>query len=83
MSPSVTSIFLARGRIPGHLIPGVLSKFATAFLEDTPPVIFGDGEQTRDFTYVDNAVAGQPARLRSPQCFRAKSSTSGPAVASP
>src|SRR5258707_195536 len=34
---------------------GVLAKFCTAFLEDTQPVIFGDGEQTRDFTYVDNA----------------------------
>src|SRR4029077_7366731 len=35
---------------------GVLAKFCTAFLEDAQPVIFGDGEQTRDFTYVENAV---------------------------
>ena len=35
---------------------GVLSRFSTAFLESAPLVIFGDGEQTRDFTYVDNAV---------------------------
>lgn len=35
---------------------GVLAKFCSAFLEDTPPVVFGDGEQTRDFTYVENAV---------------------------
>src|SRR5437667_11416624 len=28
----------------------------TAFLEDTQPLVFGDGGQTRDFTYVDNAV---------------------------
>jgi nucleoside-diphosphate-sugar epimerase len=41
---------------PGSPYSGVLSKFATAFLEDTEPVVFGDGEQTRDFTYVDNAV---------------------------
>jgi UDP-glucose 4-epimerase len=34
----------------------VLAKFCTAFLEETQPVIFGEGEQTRDFTYVDNAV---------------------------
>ena len=34
----------------------MLAKFCTAFLEDSPPVVFGDGEQTRDFTYVDNAV---------------------------
>jgi len=41
---------------PDSPYSGVLSRFATAFLEDQPPVIYGDGEQTRDFTYVDNAV---------------------------
>jgi UDP-glucose 4-epimerase len=41
---------------PGSPYSGVLSKFCTAFLEETQPVIFGDGEQTRDFTYVENAV---------------------------
>src|SRR5277367_3246902 len=41
---------------PDSPYSGVLSRFAKAFLEDTPPVIFGDGEQSRDFTYVDNAV---------------------------
>lgn len=41
---------------PSSPYSGVLAKFCTAFLEDTPPVIFGDGEQTRDFTYVENAV---------------------------
>jgi len=41
---------------PDSPYSGVLSKFATAFLEDYQPVIYGDGEQTRDFTYVENAV---------------------------
>jgi nucleoside-diphosphate-sugar epimerase len=41
---------------PSSPYSGVLAKFCTAFLEDTQPVVFGDGEQTRDFTYVDNAV---------------------------
>lgn len=41
---------------PSSPYSGVLAKFCTAFLEDTVPVIFGDGEQTRDFTYVENAV---------------------------
>ena len=41
---------------PSSPYSGVLAKFCTAFLEDTPPVVFGDGEQTRDFTFVDNAV---------------------------
>jgi nucleoside-diphosphate-sugar epimerase len=41
---------------PSSPYSGVLAKFCTAFLEDGQPVIFGDGEQTRDFTYVENAV---------------------------
>jgi len=41
---------------PGSPYSGVLAKFCTAFLEDVQPLVFGDGEQTRDFTYVDNAV---------------------------
>ncbi len=41
---------------PGSPYSGVLAKYCTAFLEGTQPVVFGDGEQTRDFTYVENAV---------------------------
>jgi len=41
---------------PGSPYSGVLAKFCTAFLEETRPLVFGDGEQTRDFTYVENAV---------------------------
>jgi UDP-N-acetylglucosamine/UDP-N-acetyl-alpha-D-glucosaminouronate 4-epimerase len=41
---------------PSSPYSGVLAKFCTAFLEDTQPVVFGDGEQTRDFTYVENAA---------------------------
>jgi len=41
---------------PGSPYSGVLAKFCSAFLEGTQPVIFGDGEQTRDFTFVENAV---------------------------
>ncbi|HET9803483.1 MAG TPA: SDR family oxidoreductase [Candidatus Acidoferrum sp.] len=42
---------------PSSPYSGVLAKFCTAFLEGAPPVVFGDGEQSRDFTYVENAVA--------------------------
>lgn len=35
---------------------GVLSKFIVAYLRGTTPTIFGDGEQSRDFTYVANVV---------------------------
>src|SRR5690242_10782901 len=41
---------------PNSPYSGVLSKFCTAFLEGSQPVIFGDGEQSRDFTYVENVV---------------------------
>jgi len=41
---------------PSSPYSGVLAKFCTAFLEDTQPLVFGDGEQTRDFTFVENAV---------------------------
>jgi UDP-N-acetylglucosamine/UDP-N-acetyl-alpha-D-glucosaminouronate 4-epimerase len=41
---------------PSSPYSGVLARFCTAFLEETQPLVFGDGEQTRDFTYVENAV---------------------------
>jgi UDP-glucose 4-epimerase len=41
---------------PGSQYSGVLSRFMTAIIEDKKPVVFGDGEQSRDFTYVDNVV---------------------------
>src|SRR3954468_4518199 len=37
---------------------GVISVFATALLASRPPKIYGDGGQTRDFTYVANVVDG-------------------------
>jgi nucleoside-diphosphate-sugar epimerase len=37
---------------------GVISVFATALLENRSPTIYGDGNQTRDFTYVANVVDG-------------------------
>lgn len=41
---------------PASQYSGVLSRFMLAILEGTPPTIYGDGEQSRDFTYVDNVV---------------------------
>jgi UDP-glucose 4-epimerase len=43
---------------PSSPYSGVISVFATALLENRSPTIFGDGEQTRDFTYVANVVDG-------------------------
>ncbi|HEY7058059.1 MAG TPA: NAD-dependent epimerase/dehydratase family protein, partial [Vicinamibacterales bacterium] len=43
---------------PSSPYSGVISVFATALLQNRSPKIFGDGEQTRDFTYVANVVDG-------------------------
>jgi len=41
---------------PTSQYSGVLAKFITQMLAGNPCTIYGDGEQSRDFTYVDNAV---------------------------
>jgi nucleoside-diphosphate-sugar epimerase len=41
---------------PDSPYTGVLSLFIAAYIRGQIPVIFGDGEQSRDFTYVANAV---------------------------
>src|SRR5229473_5469070 len=43
---------------PGSPYSGVISLFSTALLERRRPIIYGDGEQTRDFTYIANVVDG-------------------------
>ena len=43
---------------PSSPYSGVISLFATALLEGRQPTIYGDGGQTRDFTYVSNVVDG-------------------------
>ncbi len=42
---------------PSSPYSGVLAKFITQMLKGEQPVIFGDGLQSRDFTYIDNVVA--------------------------
>lgn len=41
---------------PNNPYAAVIPLFCKAFLENQPPTINGDGETSRDFTYVDNAV---------------------------
>jgi UDP-N-acetylglucosamine/UDP-N-acetyl-alpha-D-glucosaminouronate 4-epimerase len=45
---------------------GVLSKFITQMLTGETPTIFGDGEQSRDFTYIDNAVEANLLAAKAP-----------------
>jgi nucleoside-diphosphate-sugar epimerase len=42
---------------PGSQYSGVVSRFISSLLSGERPVIYGDGEQSRDFTYIDNVVA--------------------------
>jgi UDP-glucose 4-epimerase len=41
---------------PGSPYSGVISLFMTCVLQGTSPTIHGDGEQTRDFTYIEDVV---------------------------
>jgi nucleoside-diphosphate-sugar epimerase len=41
-------------------------RFITACLTGEHPLVFGDGEQSRDFTYVDNVVAGTILAMEAP-----------------
>jgi UDP-glucose 4-epimerase len=49
---------------PGSPYSGVISLFTTALLNGKTPLIYGDGGQTRDFTFVANVVAGNLLALR-------------------
>lgn len=42
---------------PGSQYSGVVSRFISCLLGKERPVIYGDGEQSRDFTYIENVVA--------------------------
>jgi len=55
---------------PSSPYSGVLAKFTTFMLRGEQPVIFGDGEQSRDFTYIDNAVSANLLACAAPpdQC---------------
>ena len=42
---------------PTSQYAAAIPAFVTSILKDTPPTIYGDGEQSRDFTHIDNVVA--------------------------
>lgn len=43
---------------PKSQYAAAIPAFVVSLLRGQPPVIYGDGEQTRDFTYIDNVVEG-------------------------
>jgi len=51
---------------PSSPYSGVLAKFITLMLRGEQPAIFGDGEQSRDFTYIDNAVEANLLACKAP-----------------
>ncbi len=52
---------------PGSQYSGVISRFIDALMTGARPVIYGDGGQSRDFTYVSNVV---DANLRAAEATR-------------
>jgi nucleoside-diphosphate-sugar epimerase len=52
---------------PGSPYSGVISRFMLALENGEAPVIYGDGEQTRDFTYVANAVQANLLAAEAPR----------------
>ena len=51
---------------PGSQYSGVVSRFISCLLSGERPVIYGDGEQSRDFTYIENVVAANLSAANAP-----------------
>jgi UDP-glucose 4-epimerase len=51
---------------PSSPYSGVLAKFIAQMLGGKQPTIFGDGEQSRDFTYIDNTVEANLLACKAP-----------------
>jgi nucleoside-diphosphate-sugar epimerase len=51
---------------PSSQYSGVLAKFIALMLRGEQPAIYGDGEQSRDFTYIDNAVEANLLACQAP-----------------
>lgn len=59
------NVFGAR-QDPNSQYAAVIPKFITLMLEGKRPMIFGDGQQSRDFTYIDNVVHGNLLAAEAP-----------------
>ena len=54
---------------PSSPYSGVLSLFIESALSGSAPTVYGDGEQTRDFTYIDNVVDAVLRAIDAPDAF--------------
>jgi len=52
---------------PDSQYAAVIPKFITAFLTNTSPTVYGDGEQTRDFTFIENVISANLNSCYAPQ----------------
>jgi nucleoside-diphosphate-sugar epimerase len=52
---------------PTSQYAAAIPAFVTAILKGKPPTVYGDGEQSRDFTYVDNVVEANMRAARAKQ----------------
>ncbi len=55
-----------RRQDPNSFYSAVIPKFVKALLQDQPPTIFGDGETSRDFTYIDNVIEANLLACKAP-----------------
>jgi UDP-glucose 4-epimerase len=55
------------GQDPNGAYAAVIPKFITEILAGGRPTIFGDGKQSRDFTYIDNVVQGNLLAAEAPE----------------
>jgi UDP-glucose 4-epimerase len=53
-------------QVPDSPYSGVMAKFTLQMMNGERPTIFGDGEQGRDFTYIENAVSANLLALAAP-----------------
>jgi len=52
---------------PNSIYAAVIPKFIHALLRGYPPIIYGDGQQSRDFTYVENIVQANLLAMERPE----------------
>jgi len=52
---------------PTSQYAAAIPAFVTSILKDKPPTVYGDGEQSRDFTYIDNIVEANLLAARAKQ----------------
>jgi len=53
---------------PSSEYSAVIPRFITRLMEKKPPLIYGDGSQTRDFTYIENVVSANLLAVESDPC---------------